>query len=147
MPEIHTNGRGRPTTSSTYAGFKPSAKPRAEEFGISQREISEALTMIMAGDITPQTAIAKYWEVYHRMPEEVKVPNLALAQQIDAIVLGIEAFATGTGQTLRGKTNLRKHAYIMAAVHYCPWSTNRSGECICEPVMEGGRCAHRLFED
>ena len=114
------NGNGRKKSQNTYTGFKASETLQSPQSGINRQAISQAPALIMSGDITVQTAIGKYWEVYHNIPNNFKA-NPQLEEDIQEILKNIAALGEKSDRPMRTKIDYRKHAYIMAVTKYCPW--------------------------
>jgi hypothetical protein len=84
------------------------------------------------------TPIRRYWQIYHTLPEIPVPTNEELQKKMSSIITALEQ----TGKPL--KSNVSRHAYIIAVAGYCPW--NNSKECPCEEMTVDGRCKRGLFK-
>lgn len=125
-------------------GLKGSQAVRSVSTRIDSQELYQALELLFGGKLEKQTAVAKYWEIYHLLPDDFKIASPELEEQVQQIIKALKETSASTGRPLRPSLNLRKHAYIIAVTHNCPWS--KSAECPCEDVLMGHKCEHKLFD-
>ena len=123
--------------------LKSSQAVKSTSTRVNSQELYQALELLFGGQLEKQTAVAKYWQIYHLLPDDFKIASPELEEKVQAIINVIKETSIETGKPLKA-INLRKHAYIIAVAHFCPWS--KSAECPCEDVLAGHRCEHKLFE-
>jgi hypothetical protein len=131
------------TNNEVAQVLKGSQVVRSASTRIDSQSLYQALELLFGGKLEKQTAVAKYWEIYHLLPDDFKIASPELEERVQQIIKILKETSASSGRPLRA-INLRKHAYIIAVAHFCPWS--KSAECPCEDVLSGHKCEHKLFE-
>jgi len=115
--------------------------PRAN-YRLSIKEIVEMKRQANAArqiKIENPTDIKLYWQMYHQLPEVPVPENDELKEKMQEIMAAVEQLKRPI------KSNLVRHAYLMATLGLCPWV--KSETCPCEPVLAGEPCKRKLIED